>query len=47
MPFSHWAFLDIAEAADPSEEGAVTGTVTGNEVRVRSGPGTNYTVLAT
>lgn len=44
VPTTHWAFLDIAEAADPVA-GSTTGRVTGNLVRVRSGPGTNYQIL--
>ena len=46
VPQSHWAFLHVAEAAEPKVDASfATGTVTGNEVRVRSGPGTSYEVL--
>ena len=46
VPQSHWAFLHVAEAAEPKvDASSATGTVTGNEVRVRSGPGTSYEVL--
>ena len=44
VPTSHWAFEHIAEAADPVYDDP-TATITGNEVRVRSGPGTTYTIL--
>lgn len=44
VPSSHWAYEHIAEAADPVYDDP-TATITGNEVRVRSGPDTTYTIL--
>lgn len=48
VPSSHWAYLHVAEAAEPKVDasaGIGTGTITGNGVRVRTGPGTNYGIL--
>lgn len=55
VPSSHWAFLDIAEAADPVGGGGNSGTglqkgqilrVTADGgLRLRSGPGTSYTAI--
>lgn len=44
VPSNHWAYEHIAEAADPVYDDP-TATITGNEVRVRSGPDTTYTIL--
>ena len=48
VPSGHWAYLHVAEAAEPKVDasaGIGTGTITGNGVRVRTGPGTNYGIL--
>lgn len=48
VPKSHWAFLHVAEAAEPKVDmstGIGTGTITGNELRVRTGPGPTYEVI--
>lgn len=48
VPSSHWAYLHVAEAAEPKVDasaGIGTGTITGNELRVRTGPGPTYGVI--
>ena len=48
VPSGHWAYLHVAEAAEPKVDasaGIGTGTITGNELRVRTGPGPTYGVI--